>query len=62
VKAVEATSDLLAERVLDLDGDDGDPLSADDALRRARAELEKTCLLGAEHLSVRQLRRGCSGR
>ncbi|NAZ80884.1 DUF222 domain-containing protein, partial [Kineococcus sp. R8] len=57
VKAVRATSDLLAERVLDPDGGDGDPLHTDDALRRARADLEKTCLSGADHLSVKQLRR-----
>jgi len=38
-------------------GEDGDPLYTDDALRRAGAELEKTCLVGAEHLSVKQLRR-----
>jgi hypothetical protein len=57
VRAVQATSDLLAERVADPDGEEGDPLYAGDALRRARAELEKTCLVGAEHLSVKQLRR-----
>ncbi|WP_167581262.1 HNH endonuclease signature motif containing protein [Kineococcus rubinsiae] len=57
VKAVLATSELLAERVVDGDGNDQDPLYADDALRRARAELEKTCLTGPEDLSVRQLRR-----
>ncbi|NIZ92969.1 HNH endonuclease signature motif containing protein [Kineococcus rubinsiae] len=57
VKAVLATSELLAQRVVDGDGNDQDPLYAEDALRRARAELEKTCLVGAELLSVRQLRR-----
>jgi len=57
VRAVQATSELLAERVVHPDGEDGQSLYAEDALRRARAELEKTCLVGAEHLSVRQLRR-----
>nr|WP_276610680.1 HNH endonuclease signature motif containing protein [Kineococcus siccus] len=57
VAAVRGTSALLAERLVTADGTDGDPLYADDALRRARAELEKTCLVGVERLSRAQLAR-----
>ncbi|NIZ90480.1 HNH endonuclease signature motif containing protein [Kineococcus rubinsiae] len=57
VSAVQEISDLLTAPVVAPDGSGGDPFLAGDALRVARAELEKTCLDGVAHLSRAQLRR-----
>jgi len=57
VSAMQDAAALLTAPVVASDGSEGEPLYAGDALRVARAELEKTCLDGVQHLSRAQLAR-----
>jgi len=57
VSAMQDAAALLTAPVVAADGDEGDPLYSGDALRLARAELEKTCLDGVSRLSRAQLTR-----
>ncbi|NIZ91904.1 HNH endonuclease signature motif containing protein [Kineococcus rubinsiae] len=57
VNAMQDAAALLTAPVVAVDGDEGEPLYSEDALRVARAELEKTCLEGVQRLSRAQLSR-----